>query len=1169
MSRTFVLPEEVTWRGEAPSEDQARIEEAVLRGVRRGIESSGGHRVDGERAGRPMRVSPLRVVRDGAGDSALIPSFGDGEEQVEVPIVAKEGAEGVVAPPPDSIKTAGGDFVYRSGFPSLPVIRIAGGGGDFVSTQAGAYARTKTLTRAYQWGTYLFGGSGFALLEPRGAFGTHGFFAVGLGETVPLSRFGGWESGAPPEAGDPGLLAKSGELIPLQDYTVVAVVTSDGISIVTLDRGDYWLPERFTRTLRAHVDVVDREDVRTAGRMLLGTTSEEGLDEEARSRIARMNRTAFAVLPWEQRARYLKLLIAGWTGEDEGNAIVEIFRATTKPTELDAIFGLLREWDLDRKVFNDLSVGTAYELLQVLGELRGGGPIDIRFFLSLLLELEGFSLSEPHRAVVGMTDWILSNLQGIWFMLSHPDDVLRAIPSLLEFVELISRAQMGDPQALLTIGQLLSKVGQGLVHAVRGAAYVEQLGRKYSERDDPGAAVAGDLIGRVRWALVLEVLSWFVGIGEVKAVVTGIRSGELAEKILAVLGRLGKLARGARALDAVAEVARLERTLVALSALAEISEEAKIARLAEHLTDRQLEALARIAEHANLPEGAGAEALKLALKSDRALAAEADALASALKVLGKVEEKLGGKIGAEAAAGLRRLMEHAPWSWEEALRFADRLPAENAEELLKALRNVEPKHFRTWSVEAFETLAQRPKAIRFLGEVGSDVFEKTFSKTGQSWQSYERFLEGVELYKAELGNPADYQRFLDRLAANDATAFEHALGARVRALAVKGGSAESASLLSRAVGDSGEALAKLSPDARKAAQVAADINPELARRIVSAEIEPQLERAVEELDAALYNAEMSNEDIEKTLQALKDLNKEHNLLREGEDVELAIKRIEELSDPKALRESVRLRSHELRRRAHELELAGNWERAQKLRQDVARLRRLAQEKGGLTDLAALQEEVRKSQSLLRHMQSGGQENLRRLWVQYWSRGKPPKVDFEEYVEILSRHFRGNLGEHEVAFRLGETHIFLKAPDRLVTLPGTDLVAIDRATGEVLLIDNKAFLSDEVDKVNALTRNLPKNLEMDLKDFSKLAGDEHLPNELQGAVSKLQKARDDIASKYGHLKPKQLEDPLVQKDIDDILRSNGVKRVVTNAGGQVRGLSDELLAIGIELMDLNL
>jgi len=122
---------------------------------------------------------------------------------------------------------------------------------------------------------------------------------------------------------------------------------------------------------------------------------------------------------------------------------------------------------------------------------------------------------------------------------------------------------------------------------------------------------------------------------------------------------------------------------------------------------------------------------------------------------------------------------------------------------------------------------------------------------------------------------------------------------------------------------------------------------------------------------------------------------------------------------------------------------------------------------------------------------------------------------------------------------------------------------------VLLIDNKAFLSSEIDKVNALTRNLPKNLEMDLKEFAKLAGDEKVPGELQGAVQKLQKARDDIASKYGHLTPKQLEDPLVQKDIDDILRSNGIKRVVTNAAGEVKGLSNELLAIGIELMDLNL
>ena len=1174
MSTRYVVPSTIRWSGAAPAAGRERVERVILSAIRQAIADAGGPAASivvgspelPARAGE--RFSSERRRR--GGQAYALPSYDKAGELEDVPVDPSSAGADIAVPPPDSIGTSQGDQIFRSGFQELPIIRLAGGGGDFFYSHEGAYVETKNLARAFQWGRNLFGGTGFVVLEPRGGLGRKGFFVVGFKEVVSLHGLGGWGGSAKTDvdtAAEVQFTGRSGELMPLAEYTIVAAITSDHVPIVSLERSAYWSPRLVELALGKAT--LDPDDVRAAAAMLLGTKAEEGLDKAAREQLARMDRTVFAAMPWEQRARYLKLLIAGYTGEDEGNAIVEIFRATTKTTELDAIFGLLREWELDRKVFNDLSPGKAYELLQVLGEASGGGPIDTRFFFWLLAEMEGLSFSEPHRAVQGILDWILSNVQGIYFMLSHPDDVVRAIPSLLQFVDLINRAQMLDPQALATVAQLLGQVGHGLANAVHGAAYVEKLGRKYSEREKTGADVAGDLIGRIRWALVLEVLTWFIGVGELKAVVAGIRSGEVAEKILALLGRLGRFVRGVRAVEAAAEAARLERTLAALSAIAELGEEARAARLVEHLGDRQLESLARIAEHANLPEGAGADALKLALRSDRALAQQADSLASALKMLARFEEKLGGKIGPEAAAGLRRMMEYAPWSWEQGMRLAERIPAENAEEFLRALRNVDAKQFRTWELGAFEGLAQRPKAIRFLGEAGGEIYENAFNKTGQSWQSYERFIDGLELRKAELDDPAKYQRLLDRLGANDASAFEEAFGARLRSITAKGPSPESSSLLTKAVGDSGEALAGLSPEAKKAAQIAADVNPELTRRAVSAEYPELLDRTLADLDAALTNSGMPKEDVEKTIQAVKDLNGEQNALRQRQQIAEMMKRVQELDDPEAFAKALNERIDFLKKKAADFR-ERNPKYAQQLDRDAERLRRLAQEKGTLTDIDAFQNEVKKSQYLMRQVQ-GGENELRRLWVQYWSRRTRPKSSFAEYVEaIYSRHYVGMLGEYEVAFRKGEQLILLKAPDGLVTIPGTDLVAIERATGDVLLIDNKALHSaEDVSKVDALTRNLRGNVKSDLSAFGQASGDGRLPSQVDGALARLQKARDAIDAKYGTLSKEAFEYPIVQADVTAILQQNGVRRVVTNAGGEVRGLSQELQAIGFEFMDLNL
>jgi hypothetical protein len=286
---------------------------------------------------------------------------------------------------------------------------------------------------------------------------------------------------------------------------------------------------------------------------------------------------------------------------------------------------------------------------------------------------------------------------------------------------------------------------------------------------------------------------------------------------------------------------------------------------------------------------------------------------------------------------------------------------------------------------------------------------------------------------------------------------------------------------------------------------------------------------------------------------------------------IAAERITEMASPSLLRSEGNLLLTELRRRRDLARAAGQTSRVTALERRIARTEQWLNGPATLqAELDELSATVGRSTQLTDLVATlGAQPTLRRLWIQYrlLQAGRGTALTFEEYVTILGRHFRGNFGEFEVAFRLGRTHILLKAPDGLVTLPGTDLIAIPRTGGDLLLIDNKALAAAQVDEVSALTRNLPRNIGMDLTEFSRLANDADVPVHMQLAINRLTRAQTQLQPILQGL-TREIAMPAVQGQIDAVLRANRIQRVVTNAGGNVQGLSADLQAIGLDLRNLN-
>jgi len=205
--------------------------------------------------------------------------------------------------------------------------------------------------------------------------------------------------------------------------------------------------------------------------------------------------------------------------------------------------------------------------------------------------------------------------------------------------------------------------------------------------------------------------------------------------------------------------------------------------------------------------------------------------------------------------------------------------------------------------------------------------------------------------------------------------------------------------------------------------------------------------------------------------------------------------------------------------------------------------------------------------------------LMEMWLGYSKGGKKGSFGMYVFDKRTRSHLIGLAGEFHAAFQLGDSHVLLKGPDYDVTIPGTDLVAVAHSDGTIWLIDNKAFQEATVGKVNALVDNILPSMERDVRDFaaSGTAQQPAVGPQVRGAVSgqtvrsavdRISQATKEIQQYLATVPGSKIDTPKVQKQITRILDQHGIKRVVTNAGGIVTGLNDALTKIGIELADLN-
>jgi hypothetical protein len=276
---------------------------------------------------------------------------------------------------------------------------------------------------------------------------------------------------------------------------------------------------------------------------------------------------------------------------------------------------------------------------------------------------------------------------------------------------------------------------------------------------------------RIKWALIWEIASLFVGVGEVRAALAALG---LTPRVAA----LGNLARVLRGLGGIADVervlARLEHAVRLLRPVRQFGDEAEILRLLAHLPEEDVARLARALERAEL-EGVQDWAALVARHPEVAEAAEFAARRA--EVLAEIERRVGG-LSDNVVLGFQRLASRGGFTHDELLDLARQLPPANGELFMQAVRRMPDRAFGrrpgARSLGFFQNLARSPKACAFMLEAGYDTFAALYRHAGYDLARFEEYLDALaDLAHGAAGGltPADYRRFLDRLRDGDTAAY--------------------------------------------------------------------------------------------------------------------------------------------------------------------------------------------------------------------------------------------------------------------------------------------------------------------------------------------------------------------------------------------------------------
>ncbi|MGW6915293.1 AHH domain-containing protein [Kitasatospora sp. NPDC054939] len=671
----------------------------------------------------------------------------------------------------------------------LPGTRIIALGG------APRHVVASNLARALQLGRATFGRTSFALLQ--GPVGARDSRIRAVATDPPLTNEDVKQTTELP-AGVATRVVEGRFPSSVRDrsghrHEVLAVLTKEhGVALFA----DREVGRRFYDRLAAEGSELAEEELRALVLDELDRLVEQGLagDEaklqQAADRLAELGTEAFDLAAWPTKVSYLEVLIKVWTRERHERAIVEIMRSLQSVAELRAVMERLREARIATQMFEDL--GPAFWDLLVTVGARFGSKEKLTVEVVRKLFEQAFAL-EPKPPLASLSGWetvegalaelgeILENeidaavgavegllagmVEGLKMLVTEPDQVVVGLAQLARMLALFELAGWGNKAAQAECALLVKHIGAKLVDGLRGAA-VLNVGEK--------------VLAKIRWALAVEVASWFIGIGELKAAAEAVGLTEKLTLLARLLGLAGAVAKTTEGEAALARLSRLARALHSGSAvLRELKGESEVLRLLEHLPVEDVEALAVLVKRVEIAEGA----TLAQLAGHPELGPVVQRVRRRAEILQTFAAKSGGLVE-ELGPAFRRLVGPGGFEEREIAAMAEVLRPGEGGNFLAALERIGYRRIGPTGevgVEFLTALAASPRALDGVRVVGPRVVQAAFARSAGDAAVFEAIL--LDIARAEdmarqQKQLATFATVLERLEAGDAEAWARIAGAK-------------------------------------------------------------------------------------------------------------------------------------------------------------------------------------------------------------------------------------------------------------------------------------------------------------------------------------------------------------------------------------------------------
>lgn len=766
MKKVYHLPARAQWKGTLPADERARIENAATRAIQQVIRQIARNDTIMETVAAATTFNFQEVFQKSR--------LGPQEDTYSVPSYDRKGEpESVELRHDDEVLLPADDKVISSPPPFQDAAVLSVPGPKYIHVRSTRYATSNDMLHAVIWGKLLFATTSWVLVSRATKSDGKLYYVAALETRVTLQDLNARPTSS---ATYPGTYTHHRTITDsfTGGYKVEAVFLANGeFTLHSQQALDAFLSGIDPDQRLSPFGPIDPQLVQSAIFSKIDEMLSRGDSdslERAADLLGELDQTAFSLLKPTARIRYIEALIRSWTSEPQEKAIIEIFKSVEDQNELKLLIQKLKDAKLWDQLFDDLD-SELWSLLVVVGKKFGGiAPLTFERLLALLLEAKLIQIfpslrvtdhgveptiefvDDAYEAARSFIRFIGGALDGVLMLITHPDKVLEGLDQIVRMIVTVQLARWGDTKATKEVTAALQSVGEQILCALKGAAAM-----------GVGPAVER----RIKWALIWEIASWFIGTGAIKAAINAVGVTERMQslaRILQIIGLIGKAAESERAVTKIEQLAR-----ILTKASKRFTEEDALLRALSRLPEEDVARLTRRLERLELNEGTDAAKLLSANSDIAATLRKAEVIENWATLAGGYTDELTvafanlsgpGKLSADVIDSLIKLV-----------------PKGSESKFAKVVSSMPRQSYKTAGLQATEylkTLASSSARMDSFLAIHHETFSVIYLRAQGDAAKLDQYLAALEELEKTLpaaNRGTEYRRVLDQIARGDVEAW--------------------------------------------------------------------------------------------------------------------------------------------------------------------------------------------------------------------------------------------------------------------------------------------------------------------------------------------------------------------------------------------------------------